>query len=183
MKALLIIDMLEDFFREEPLRSIRKNLTGQINKLLIDIRSVQIPVIWVRQEFRHDLEDAFLSMKRKNIKITIAGTFGSKILSELKVESVDHEIVKKRYSAFYGTQLDSLLKKLKVNELILSGINSHACVRTAAIDAFQRDMDVTIIRDCVASYDEEHHEMTLKYLSRGIAKVVDLELALSEMGL
>ena len=175
--------MLEDFFKEEPLRSIRKDLTGQINKLIEGIRSAQIPVIWVRQGFREDLEDAFLSMKMKNIKITIAGTFGSKILSEFKVESNDHEIVKKRYSAFYETQLDSLLKKLEINELVLSGINSHACVRTAAIDAFQRDMEVTVIKDCVASYDEEHHEITLKYLNHGIARVVDLELALSEMAL
>ena len=84
MKALLIIDMLEDFFREGPLKAIRKELTGRINTLTLRARNMGIPVIWVRQEFREDLEDAFLIMRKKNIRINIIGTNGCEILAELK---------------------------------------------------------------------------------------------------
>jgi isochorismate hydrolase len=84
----------------------------------------------------------------------------------------DHEIIKKRYSAFYGTTLDSLLSELGIAELILAGVNTHACIRTTAIDAYQRDLDVTIPHACVASNNSEHHDITLRYLAREIARVV-----------
>ena len=71
MKALLIIDMLEDFFKEEPLRAIRKELTERINNLITGARKAGIPIIWIRQEFRQDLEDAFITMRKKNIKLAL----------------------------------------------------------------------------------------------------------------
>ena len=180
MKAVLIIDMLEDFFREGALKSIRKELTERINALTSRARSVGVPVVWVRQEFREDLEDAFLVMKKRHIRITIAGTRGCEILAELEKAASDYEIVKKRYSAFYGTQLDGLLSELKVKELVLAGVNSHACIRTAAIDAYQRDLEVTIPRECVASSDIEHHNVTLRYLGHVIASIVNLDDVLFE---
>ena len=75
---------------------------------------------------------------------------------------------------FYGTELESLLEKLDADPLILAGVNTHACIRTAAIDAYQRDFQVIIVRDCVASKDLEHHEITLDYLDGGAANVVGL---------
>lgn len=175
MKALFVIDMLEDFFREGPLHDLRGKLVRNINLLIDQARSAEIPIVWVRQEFEEDLADAFLAMKKHDIKITIAGTYGSQILGELNKEAVDNEIVKKRYSAFYGTALDALLSQLNVTELILAGVNTHACIRMTAIDAYQRDFEVTIPRACVASNDVEHHEMTLQYLNREIASVQSLE--------
>lgn len=180
MKALLVIDMLEDFFREGPLKAIRKELTERINTLTSRARSVGVLIVWVRQEFREDLEDAFLIMRKRNIKVTVVGTHGCENLVELKKAASDYEIVKKRYSAFYGTELDRLLSELNVTELLLAGVNTHACIRTTAIDAYQRDLEVTIPRDCVASYDIEHHDVTLKYLERNIAKVMNLDEVLRE---
>lgn len=180
MKALLIIDMLEDFFKEGPLKAIRKDLTDRINTLASKARNMGISIIWVRQEFREDLKDAFLIMRKKKIRMNIIGTNGCKILAELKRVDSDYEIVKKRYSAFYGTGLDKLLSELNVTELFLAGVNTHACIRTAAIDAYQRDIEITIPLDCVASYDIEHHDVTLKYLGRDIAKIVCIDEALRE---
>ena len=51
----------------------------------------------------------------------------------------DPVIVKKRYSAFSKTDLEDVLQRLMPDELVLAGINTHACVRTTAIDAYQRD--------------------------------------------
>ena len=105
----------------------------------------------------------------------IKGTPGPLILDELVRSDSDIEIVKKRYSMFYGTDLESLLQDLQTDSLILAGVNSHACVRTAAIDAYQRDFPVTLVRECVASKDQKHHDITMDYLDGGIATVVTLD--------
>jgi isochorismate hydrolase len=75
---------------------------------------------------------------------------------------------------FYGTGLESLLQELAADSLVLAGVNTHACIRTAAIDAYQRDFQVTIVRECVASKDLAHHEITLDYLDGGIVTVMTL---------
>ena len=110
-------------------------------------------------------------MRRRGISITIAGTEGASILPELTRAPTDHVVVKKRYSAFFGTELDALLATLGVRELVLAGVNTHACVRTTAIDAYQRDLDVTLASECVGSYDDEHHNVTMKYLDGKIARL------------
>ena len=112
----------------------------------------------------------------------IKGTRGPPILDELVRCESDIEIVKKRYSMFYGTDLESLLRDLETSSLILAGVNSHACIRTAAIDAYQRDYPVTIARECVASKDLNHHEITMDYLDGGIATVVALEALETQLG-
>ena len=76
---------------------------------------------------------------------------------------------------FYGTALETLLQELDADPLILAGVNTHACIRTAAIDAYQRDFQVIIVRDCVASKDLTHHEITLDYLDGGVAAVTTLD--------
>src|SRR6185437_9227767 len=107
------------------------------------MRTHGCPVVWVRQEFEPDLRDAFLEMRRKRICITIKGTRGCEIARELPVAPSDPIVVKKRYSAFFGTTLEEVLAAFHPNTLILAGINTHACIRT---------------------HDEEHHAITLRYL-------------------
>src|SRR5678815_2234128 len=136
--ALVVIDMLNDFLEKwEP--ASKQRLVQSINELVALMRQGGHPVIWVRQEFEPDLQDAFAEMKRENIRITIKGTHGCQIDSNLARVSTDLVMVKKRYSAFYGTNLDEVLKTLNPDSLIVAGINTHACVRMTAIDAYQRD--------------------------------------------
>jgi nicotinamidase-related amidase len=173
--AILIIDMLEDFFKEGRLREHRAELVGCMNNLIDWARENKLPLIWVRQEFEPDLSDAFPIMRKNNMRITIKGTGGEEVLSELHRETSDYEIIKKRYSPFFKTTLENLLRELDIDTLIIAGINTHACIRTAAIDAYQRDYEVIIAKEAVDSYDPEHHEITLDYLSKGIAAVLFVE--------
>jgi nicotinamidase-related amidase len=169
--VLIVIDMLRDFLDNwEPNRT--KRLVRSINELVGMMRSSSHPVIWVRQEFEPNLQDAFLEMRAKGIRITIKGTPGCEMLSELAVAPSDIVIVKKRYSAFYGTTLDETLAGLVVDTIILAGINTHACVRTTAIDAYQRDWPVILAADCIDSHDQEHHEISLRYMKDKIATVM-----------
>jgi len=171
--AILIIDMLNDFFLEGRLMKRRKELCEKLNELIDWGRQHGLKLIWVRQEFKEDLSDAFLTMRKKGIRKTIEKTEGSLILDELNPIEGDLEIIKKRYSAFYKTNLEEILNEEGIKQLILCGINTHACVRMTAIDAFQRDFEIIIATDCVESYDEEHHNISLRYLGKEMARLLD----------
>ena len=178
--ALIVIDMVNDFLGKWA-PAPRQELVGSINELVGLVRELGRPIIWVRQEFEPDLRDAFLEMKDKGIRITIKGTAGSEVASDLATAPSDPVVVKKRYSAFFGTELEELLGRWNPDVLILAGINTHACVRMTAIDAYQRDWRVIVAADCVDSYDREHHAISMKYMKDKIATVMtnqELRLAL-----
>jgi nicotinamidase-related amidase len=169
--VVIVIDMLHDFLKDwEPDR--KERLVQSVNELVNLTRSFCHPVVWVRQEFEPDLRDAFPEMRAKGIRTTIKGTPGCKILSELALVPSDVVVIKKRYSAFYGTTLDETLARLEPDSIILAGINTHACIRTTAIDAYQRDWPVVLAADCVDSYDQKHHEISLAYMKDKIAAVM-----------
>jgi bifunctional isochorismate lyase/aryl carrier protein len=83
----------------------------------------------------------------------------------------DPQIIKKRYSAFFQTNLDAVLAELKPDTLVIAGINTHACIRMAAIDAYQRNWPVLLAKDCVDSYDREHHDVSIRYMKDKIARL------------
>jgi maleamate amidohydrolase len=168
--VLIVIDMLKDFWAGQD-EARRDALVGAINDLAAALRAHARPVIWVRQEFEPDLSDAFPEMRAKNIRVTIKGTEGCQLLESLAVAAPDAVVVKKRYSAFFGTNLEELLDRLAPDTLILAGINTHACIRTTAIDAYQRDWPVILALDCIDSYDREHHEVSVRYMKDKIAEV------------
>ena len=170
--VLIVIDMVNDFLQSwAPVP--RQRLLETTNTLVDMVREHNRPIIWVRQEFAPDLRDAFPEMRAKGIRTTIQGTPGCEIVSDLAVDRSDTIIVKKRYSAFFGTNLDQVLASLKPDGLILAGINTHACIRMTAIDAYQRDLDVVLAADCVDSYDREHHDISLRYMKGKIASVMN----------
>jgi len=179
--VLIVIDMLRDFLENWETKR-KQSLVLSINDLVWTMRRLGHPVLWVRQEFESDLRDAFLEMKAKGIRITIKGTPGCQILPELAAEASDVHIIKKRYSAFYGTILDETLAHLLPDAIILAGINTHACIRTTAIDAYQRDWTVILASDCIDSYDREHHDISLKYMKDKLAAVMSNEEIRSALG-
>jgi maleamate amidohydrolase len=176
--VLLVIDMLIDFLGAWP-EADRVTLVDGVSSLVRAFRAVRGPVIWVRQEFAPDLSDAFLEMRRKNIRITIKGARGCETIPELGLLPNETHVIKKRYSAFFGTQLDQLLLAHAADTVVLAGINTHACVRTTAIDAYQRDLDVIIPREAVGSYDRDHETMSLRYMDGKIASVMPLGTVIS----
>lgn len=172
--AVIVIDMLQDFLKDWEVTR-RQSLANSIKELLSIARSAMCPVVWVRQEFEPDLRDAFLEMKAKGIHITVKGTPGCQIIPELEVSPSDTFVIKKRYSAFFKTNLDEIVDRLQPDALILAGINTHACIRTTAIDAYQRDLRVVVASDCIDSYDREHHDVSLRYMQNRIADLMNNE--------
>jgi nicotinamidase-related amidase len=174
--VLIVIDLLNDFFEGSPILAMhRPRLVASTNLLAASFRAAGLPVLWVRQEFAPDLHDAFPEMRAKQIAITIAGTAGCELLPELDRLPGDGLIVKKRYSAFFDTDLDARLTDLQPDLLVVAGVNTHACVRTTVIDAYQRNHHVIVAADCIASNDPEHHDVTVRYLDGKIARVLPNE--------
>ncbi len=170
--ALLIIDLQKDFFESERLRVKKESLIKNVNELVAMARRKSTPIIWIRQEMNADGSNAPLGDRKLGKFFVVTGTEGSKSLDGLHISSDDLEIVKTRYSPFYMTKLDELLKSLNADTLIIAGINTHACVRMAVIDAYQRDYEIIIALDCIDSWDDTHQKITLEYLSGKISTLM-----------
>jgi nicotinamidase-related amidase len=170
--VFVLVDLLEDFFTKPPLSQGRPRICNAVNDLVDFARQHGYPIVWVRQEFEPDLSDAYVSMRETGTRVTIRGTGGSALLVELKRASNDHEIVKKRYSAFFGTNLARLLRELGCDRIVLGGVNTHACVRATAVDAYQMDYHVILAVETISSYDEQYHCESLRYLEQSIGKAM-----------
>lgn len=166
---MLIIDVQEDFFQSGRMADKRSSFTSSINDLIGAFRSSELPIIWVRQVFKDDLSDSYMSLRKSGKKWTIEGTPGCELLRELDFHPSDVEIIKKRYSAFFNTNLEERLKVINPDKIVIAGVNTHACVRVTAIDAYQRDYNLILAKECIDSYTESGHEESFKYMcSSGI---------------
>jgi nicotinamidase-related amidase len=164
--ALLIIDMLNAYFDEGGLLfQSKQRLVQNINEIVDYAHKIEVPVIWIRQEYKRDLSDAPLSNKKSGkLPNTIAGEQNSQLLKDLHKQETDLMLVKKRYSPFFGTDLEQILRKLNINTLIIAGVNSMTCVRVAVNDAYQLDFEVILALDCIDGYDKEQHLAAIKYM-------------------
>lgn len=88
------------------------------------------------------------------------GEPGRELIPE--IGRVDYELDKPRFSAFFGTPLEILLRSLDIDTLALAGIVTHGGVEATARDAMLRDLAVVILEDCVAALDEELHLASLR---------------------
>lgn len=83
---------------------------------------------------------------------------------------------KRRFSAFHGTDLETLLRDLHVDTVVLAGINTNTCVLSTAFDAANRDITTIVLSDCVASaYGEDLHVLGLEAVRRCFGWVLDVD--------
>ena len=147
-------------------------------KIVIDkAREVGIPVIFIQEIHRADLVD----MGRETDGDEDIHCLDSNPLTELAVEELgilpnDYKIQKRRYSAFYGTDLEILLKGLKAETLILTGGLTDVCVHYTFVDGHQGDYFCRVIEDCVAGSSLAAHQASLnamEYLQHGAIRSID----------
>jgi len=162
--ALIVIDMQSDFISKgAPIeckggREIIPTLTGLINAC----RSTNIPVIFTKEMHRPEKIDYGMELEREEPLHCLEGTPGVEIIGELEPLSGDYVITKRRYSGFYLTDLEILLKGLKKHTLIITGVATNVCVYATTLDAQQRDYHAIVISDCVAGTDPELHRAFLR---------------------
>lgn len=168
--VLIVIDLVQDYFNpalwpNSQLPESRQRLVTATNELAAPFRAKNLPIIWFRQEFAPDLSDAFLHVKFSGKSYAIQGTAGSQLLPELQVAPEDRILVKKRYSAFYQTELDAVLGRIQPQTLVLAGITTAWCVRSTAVDAYQRDYRVLLAQDAMAGFTARDHLESLNAMN------------------
>jgi nicotinamidase-related amidase len=170
--VLLTIDIQKDFPGLFKLVKPHEVFDANVRQLTSFFREKGLPIIHVLTVHKADRSSWTLQMKRDDFGICIEGTEGSLELDAVGRRPEEAVMYKTRWSAFYGTELDRILKEGGYDTLVLAGFLSHACIRVTAIDAYQRDYGIVIAGDCVDSYDAAHEKITLGYLSRYVARVL-----------
>ena len=92
----------------------------------------------------------------------VKGTAGADVIEQLKPHKQDYVISKTYYSCFYKTSLDKLLKKLKTNHLIITGVVTNICILYTTAEAYMRGYKVTIPKNCVAALTKDEHRFALQ---------------------
>lgn len=191
--ALIVIDIqASTFIDQSTVRSI-DNMPGYKDRMLrareaIDCaRELGIPIVFVQEihradgiDFGRELDgDEDVHCLDNNPKTALA-------VKEMGVRPTDYIVPKRRYSAFFGTDLEILLKGLKAETLILCGGLTDVCVHYTFVDAHQSDYFCRVIEDCVAGSSLEAHNAALKameYLQTGaVRSLADVTGAMRAVG-
>ena len=160
--ALLAIDMQNYFDR------IAQPVLTNILKVIQTCRQKDIPVIFTQHGHTDPDSDGGLLGDWWG-ELIVDGTEDWKFLSDMKIELKEKIIAKKRYSAFFETDLDETLRSRGIQDLIISGVMTNLCCETTARDAFVRDYRVFFLIDGTATGRSELHLATLKNLGFGFA--------------
>jgi nicotinamidase-related amidase len=159
-KALLIIDMLNDFIREDGklyLGNSGGKIISPIQNELEKFRKEKNPVFYICDCHRPDDKEFNLFPPH-----CLSGTEGANIIEELKPSKNDFMIQKRRYSGFFQSDLDISLRDDGIIELEWVGVCTNICVLYTAVSARMLDYKVTVLKDAVASFDQEAHDFALR---------------------
>ncbi len=158
--AILVVDMLNDFVTGALKCDRGLAIVPKTAQLLDGARKYGIPVIFCN--------DAHIKGVDHELKLwgdhAIQGTKGAEVIPELKVSATDYVVPKRRYSGFFHTDLDLLLKELGVDTVIMTGLHTHMCVRHTSADAYCLGYNVLVATDATNSFTEEDYQYGLKYL-------------------
>lgn len=165
MKAMIVIDMLNDFVTGVFGCYDAQRIVPNIIQSLKIARSKEIPIIYLCTNL---LNSKMLSEEGdKLIKIwgvhAIKGTKGAEIISQLKPDKNDTIIYKKLYSGFDNEMLNSYLKDHKIDTLIFTGLYTDICILNNVAHAFHLGYDTIVVRDCTIVTDK-YHEFAYQYM-------------------
>jgi ureidoacrylate peracid hydrolase len=174
--AIIVVDMQNDFCAAGGYLDrcgvdcgpARKLITP-INALLQKVRPCKVPVVWLNWSVRSDRLNISPSMPHLHVnadKLTevnhqfmlekggwgaLEGTWGAQIIDGLETSEDDIHVQKQRFSGFFNTDLDSILRNMNVTTLFFAGVASDICVLTTLQDAMFLGYDVVMMADCVAT--------------------------------
>ena len=185
--ALLIVDMQNDFCcaggwlhsRGIDISPNRKPIEP-IRKLVAAFRRERLPVIWVNWGVRKDLLNIHPSLRHAHSprgdepglaepvpgtrsEVISRGSWGAEVVDEINPGSQDIQIVKHRFSAFWDTETDSILRNLGVKTLLVGGVNMDQCVMTTLEDASFLGYDTILIEDATATTSPDYCVQAVLY--------------------
>lgn len=185
--ALIVVDMQNAFCHPEGSCarlgfdiSMCRAAIDPCRRLAEAARAADVPVIWTRLQYRKDYRDGGVLTDEvmpglAEAACCAAGSVDAELIDALTPHAEDFVVDKNRYSAFYGTPLDSYLRSLDIRNLVICGVTTNVCVETTARDASQRDYRTVIVRDATGEIAPERHHWALETLGSRFGWVVDSE--------
>ena len=173
--ALVVVDMVRDFTDPAGLVYYPQNreILPRIARAVEYCRSRGILIVFMQHCYRKDKYDRNLATMRPNC---LEGSGGEEIDPMLKVDPVkDYVIKKRRYSAFFGTDLDLVLRERGVRNLVVVGTKTNCCIRATVTDAYNLDYRAIVLSDCVATNDETVNKVHLDDIKRYLGRVMSTD--------
>ncbi|MEV6349615.1 isochorismatase family cysteine hydrolase [Actinoplanes sp. NPDC051851] len=124
-------------------------------------RARGIPVVWIQEVHKPHLTDIGRELDGSEGPHCIEGEPATEIAHGLAPAPEEFHIPKRRYSSFFGTELDVVLKAYRVDSLILIGGFTDICILYTAVDAHQRDFFVNVVTDVVSGSSQQAHDDAL----------------------
>lgn len=160
--AVIIIDMVNDleFPGATNMFDAAVKVAENIACLKERARQERLPVIYANDNFgrwRSNFVDIVHYCLQSEVR-------GRPLAEILKPAPDDYFVLKPRHSAFYATPLEQLLSRLGCGRLILCGISGNMCVQFTACDAYMRDYELHVPKDCMASRTEAENRRSLEYM-------------------
>jgi len=189
-QALLIIDMQNGFLNPASPLCIRdaRSTVPACARVIATCRDAGVPVIFVNRCYRADGSDVELTRRgvwAEGGKPLTPGSTGSLSVEnppELGRRETDYEIIKPRYSAFFHTPLDLLLRRLRTDTVVLTGTTTPNCIRTTCYDAISLDYNVVVLEDCCSSNTAQIQRANLEDMARVGARVCSSGDFLAHLG-
>jgi nicotinamidase/pyrazinamidase len=163
--AIIVVDMLKDSFNgpsDHPVIQVFRTIIPRIQLLVNEARKLNGLVVFACDSFYK--EDFFIS-KGKMQAHALWGTEGADIIPELEVKPGDIVLPKRRFSAFFKTDLDITLRNNEIDTIAVTGLTTEVCVLATAMDGLCNDFYSVIISDCCATRCPEDHEATIAAFS------------------
>jgi ureidoacrylate peracid hydrolase len=190
--AMIVVDMQNDFVASGAAMETpaARRIVPQIAEALRVCRDVGIKIIYTAHVHRRDGCDMGLfddlHPPIANRDALVDGTPGVEIYADLAPAAGEHVIKKHRYSGFFGTDLDIILREWGVDTVIISGTTSENCCHATARDAMFRNYRVVFLSDATATYDypdrgfgsmlaAEVHHATIVVLAASTAHVMSVD--------
>jgi len=158
--AILVVDMLNDFVTGSIGCDRAREIVPATARLLDAAREKGVPVIFCNDAHRPGID--------RELQIwgdhALVGTPGAEVIPELNLCEKDYVVPKRRYSGFFQTDLDILLKELGVQTVIICGLHTHMCCRHTSADAYCLGYDVVVAKEATNAFTEEDYLSGLAYL-------------------
>jgi nicotinamidase-related amidase len=155
--AIIVVDMLKDNLKESsrnPYYQEGKEIIPNLRRLLEEGRKRGFPIVFACDSF---LEGDFIFRGRMKVH-ALRGTKGAEVVDDLRPEPTDMILPKRRFSAFFKTDLDQTLRTLGVDTIVATGVTVEVCVLMTAMDGLSHDFSVLLLEDCTASRSKDFHQ-------------------------
>lgn len=178
--------MQNDFVEDGMLLRVAQaqEIIPKIQDVLWYFRSKNFPIFHVLRIHRPEGSD--VEITRADLfsehPFAVSGTHGAEEVAELTSLPGEYVIEKTRMSAFIGTELDLMLRTLKVDGIVVCGIQTPNCIRTTVFDAIAYNYPVILVADATGAQSEEIHEANLRDMANIGVTIMESPDILTQFG-